>query len=191
MKNRKALPKWLREDYNYIENLIEYARENIGFERGVNIRLRQLADVAKTYLETLVFIPINTGELVDSLHIEEEFEMHGSYRYLKVIKISFEAEYAKYVEFGTGIVGEQSSHKLAGEVGWDYDINSHGLSGWSYVDKQGKYHHTLGQPPSAFLYKTYLMLKALAESNPTTKKWYEVTFETDEENNPFVSIYKR
>ena len=40
--------------------------------------------------------------------------------------------YAVFVEFGTGVVGERNPHPKAGEQGWVYDTKGHGESGWWY-----------------------------------------------------------
>lgn len=43
-----------------------------------------------------------------------------------------------YIEFGTGIVGEQNQHELASELGYQYDLNKHGEQGWSFVQENSK-----------------------------------------------------
>lgn len=61
--------------------------------------------------------------------------------------------WAVYVEYGTGIVGEQSPHPVPETAGWVYDINNHGVAGWWYVIRKGAF-WTQGQIGSAFLYTT-------------------------------------
>ena len=53
--------------------------------------------------------------------------------------ITSNSPYAIYVEYGTGVYGENSSH---GEEGW-----------WYYAE--GDSHWTKGQPPRQFMYRTY------------------------------------
>lgn len=63
------------------------------------------------------------------------------------------AWYAAYVEFGTGIVGEQSPHP--DPQGWQYDVNSHGEKGWWYFnDRDQKWHWTKGFQSRPFMYNT-------------------------------------
>lgn len=63
------------------------------------------------------------------------------------------AWYATAVEFGTGVVGENSPHPQPD--GWNYDVNSHGESGWWYMNnKDGIFHWTKGMPSRPFMYNT-------------------------------------
>lgn len=67
--------------------------------------------------------------------------------------------YAKYVEFGTGIVGSKESHPAYSQKGWRYDINSHGEAGWKYPKKDGTYGWTSGQVAQKFVYQAVLDLE--------------------------------
>ena len=72
--------------------------------------------------------------------------------------------YAVYVEFGTGIIGQQSPHPLSGELGYVYDVNSHGENGWVYFnDRDGQYHWTTGMPSRPFMYNTVKQLDSICE----------------------------
>lgn len=72
--------------------------------------------------------------------------------------------YALWVEFGTGLVGQQSPHPEAGALGYVYDVNSHGSDGWTYFnERDGKYHFTTGMPSRPFLYLTIKELDAICE----------------------------
>lgn len=74
------------------------------------------------------------------------------------------SNYAIFVEFGTGVVGEGSSHPKASEYGWVYDVNGHGESGWWYptdaddpnptkkLGKEGWIAFTRGQASRPFMY---------------------------------------
>jgi hypothetical protein len=63
--------------------------------------------------------------------------------------------YAAFVEFGTGIRGQEAQHPLAGIEGWVYDTNNHGEAGWTYFNEQdGKFHWTNGMPSRPFMYET-------------------------------------
>jgi hypothetical protein len=189
MRYRGPLPKEIRNDYRRLEKMIEDALNYIKFVRGKNKRLWQLAEVAESYLRWLV--PVDSGELVDSIELKPEYELHGRYNYLVSITITLNAPYAKFVEFGTGVIGQNNPHKEADNVGWDYDINDHGEKGWVYYNKKtGRFFWTKGEEPSAFLYKTFLMLESMIGSTVTNKKWYGLEFDVDENTNPYIRIYK-
>ena len=61
--------------------------------------------------------------------------------------------WAKFVEFGTGIVGSKSPHPDTSIIGWKYDVNEHGEEGWFYFRDQ-KWHWTKGLPSRPFIYET-------------------------------------
>lgn len=65
-----------------------------------------------------------------------------------------------YVEFGTGIVGKLSPHPLQSELGIVYDVNQHGLKGWTYYDeRRKKWNRTTGMESRPFIYdsKKYMV----------------------------------
>ena len=41
-----------------------------------------------------------------------------------------------YVEFGTGLIGEQNPHGKANELGYEYDVNNHGSKGWNWKNEE-------------------------------------------------------
>ena len=88
-------------------------------------------------------VPVETGQLKGSFVKEVSTQIATIYTDLA---------YAKFVEFGTGIVGE-GSHPLASEKGWIYDINHHGESGWRYQSKDGSWYWTQGQTGKKFMYQ--------------------------------------
>lgn len=72
-------------------------------------------------------------------------------------------EYAPYVEFGTGYVGDEHPHPQDAELGItrshpvreykDKNGNVRQVKGWVYKDKiKGKFYFTRGQPARPFLY---------------------------------------
>jgi len=72
--------------------------------------------------------------------------------------------YAMYVEFGSGIRGQEAQHPMAGELGYVYDVNNHGEDGWVYFnDRDGQYHWTDGMPSRPFMYDTVRELDAICE----------------------------
>lgn len=77
-------------------------------------------------------------------------------------------EYFSFVEYGTGIVGLGLQHPKASEIGWEYDTNQHGDSGWWYpsseddpnptkkLTESGWWAWTAGQASRPFMYKSWL-----------------------------------
>ena len=90
--------------------------------------------------------PMDTGELMSSI----EGEANGEKGYIRAT-----AGHAAYVEFGTGVVGEGTHPN---PVGWAYDVNGHGTSGWVYKDDFGQFTWTMGQPANPFMYNTAQLL---------------------------------
>lgn len=74
--------------------------------------------------------------------------------------IKTDVPYAVYVEFGTGVVGKDSSHPVADLEGWRYDINNHGEAGWLYFNERDqKWHWTKGMESRPFMYNTLQILE--------------------------------
>ena len=68
--------------------------------------------------------------------------------------------YAVYVEFGTGIIGQQSPHPLSGELGYVYDVNNP----WRWVDGyDGQYPLDNRNAISPFMYNTVKQLDLICE----------------------------
>lgn len=84
---------------------------------------------------------VDTGELINSF----VKTING-----RVGRISNVSRYAKYVEYGTGIVGANSQHPKANQVGWRYR-----QKGWVYF-KNNRFFYTQGQTSKAFMFKAYL-----------------------------------
>lgn len=72
------------------------------------------------------------------------------------IEIGYGADYANYVEYGTGIMGENDPHPEP--TMWDefegYDLQNHGDNGWKYIGKDGRLHWTKGMPSRPIVYNT-------------------------------------
>lgn len=78
---------------------------------------------------------------------------------------------AKYLEFGTGIIGADNPHPIAGDFGWQYDVNGHGEFGWWYptddtdpnpykkIIDGSVYGWTRGQVGQRFMYSTAQYLR--------------------------------
>ena len=103
---------------------------------GVEIAQVQVAQLDAWY----------TGELMNSIS-----GYYSPTTGVGIIKAG--AYYAAYVEFGTGVVGGQSSHP--NPQGWQYDVNAHGESGWVYYDDySGNFRWTKGFKSRPFMYNT-------------------------------------
>lgn len=130
--------------------LLQYA---LRLEATEKLILQRLAEYAKHQMEVHLLESVNsetsTGELISSLSIE-----YGEH----FARVFTENEYAKYVEFGTGIVGSNNPHPQLPN-NWKYDVNSHGEKGWVYTAKDGKQYWTKGEIAHQFAYRTYLDLK--------------------------------
>lgn len=138
-------------------------------EKGVEIARVQIADLDAVF----------TSELLSSIHSEYEGSTKGG----SVWAVVAGTDHAIFVEFGTGIVGQE--HPYPGEfpdgVTWDYasgktirqamqDISINGdtfvKAGeyyWTYIGDDGKLHITKGMPSRPFMYYTSLQLMKLVE----------------------------
>lgn len=131
--------------FNSIKNakglLVKY-RDDIEYKTDLSVK--QLTQIGYEYMMSI--IKFDSGELASSISWNyDKAENKG------VIKVG--AEYAIFVEFGTGIVGANSPHPST--ENWNYDINNHGENGWWYYDsKQDRFRWTKGQTASAFVYRT-------------------------------------
>lgn len=88
-------------------------------------------------------VPVDTGELRGSIHTAIEHREGGTQGIVYTNK-----EYAPYVEFGTGPVG-QAQH-----AGIDPDVNvSYRQTPWVYKSKKdGNFYYTRGQPARPYMY---------------------------------------
>lgn len=96
------------------------------------------------------YVKIDTGNLSNSIQKEVTKEYARVYT---------NEEYAKYVEFGTGVVGKDNSHPKAAEKGWRYDVNSHGEKGWVYTKNGEDFYWTKGQKAQKFMWQAFLDTK--------------------------------
>lgn len=86
--------------------------------------------------------------------------------------IVVDCDYAVFVEFGTGIVGKNSSYigKAMNEVGYScgggssYVVTADGRIGWYYPTDDGKYRFTEGMPSRPFMYRTGLEISDVISS---------------------------
>lgn len=117
-------------------------------------------EIAKMHVSSLD--AVYTGELLNS--IDGYFDASKGIGYVRA-----GSPYAIFVEFGTGVVGEGTSGEAGaidahGAMYWEYDINGHGLDGWTYFnEKDGQFYHTLGQPARPFMSMTTRLLDSEVE----------------------------
>ena len=75
-----------------------------------------------------------------------------------------ESEYAKFVEYGTGIVGENNPHPEPGD--WEYNVPSEHKTldgGWVYYDEHlNRFQFTYGAVSKPFMYHTYYDLRDIS-----------------------------
>jgi len=97
---------------------------------------------------------IYSSELMSSLKTEYQ----GSTKDGATWVVYTDCEYAKFVEFGFGIIGSQNPHPMTSLVSWKYDINEHGEKGWFYK-KNGQWFWSKGQPSKPFMWETAIELR--------------------------------
>lgn len=113
-------------------------------EKGVEIAKIKITDYDAIY----------TGELLASINSEQGAVIQNGATWI----IYTNCPWAKFVEFGTGVVGEHSPHPNISIVGWKYDVNEHGEKGWFYF-RDGEWHWTKGMPSRPFFYETAMDLR--------------------------------
>lgn len=130
--------------------------------RGVvNALVAQLVDdgvaIAKAHIVTMG--AVESTELLAG--IEGAFDSVLGIGYVKS-----SSNHTWFVEFGTGIVGEQNEGLAPPYItGYVQNASGHDESGWYYYDeKQGRRRWTRGMPPRPFMYKTLLDLQERARS---------------------------
>ena len=104
-------------------------------EKGVEIARVQIADLDAIF----------TSELISSVHAEYEGSTKGG----GIWAVIAGTDHAAFVEFGTGIVGQQSPYP-----GKTIHQISDGRYGWFYQDDNGDWWFTEGMPSRPFMYLT-------------------------------------
>jgi hypothetical protein len=114
--------------------------------------------IVKEELEALVYSQegqeYRTNALLESIQGEYDPQTNTG-------RIWTDNYYAPFVEFGTGIIGANQSHPEWDRYGWNYDVNSHGITGWVYLnDRTGRLQHTLGYRSRPFMYNSRKRLES-------------------------------
>lgn len=113
--------------------------------------------VAIAQMKILGFDAVMTGELLDSMNLEAgDIVSNGATYYIYT-----DCPWAKFIEFGTGIVGSENPHPDTSITGWKYDTNDHGEKGWHYY-RDGEWHWTKGMPSRPFMFETGQALKDMS-----------------------------
>lgn len=160
--------KQLRDYQNTLTYKCQIVAQKLA-EKGVEIARVQIADLDAIFNQDLI------------KSIQSEYV--GSVKGGGVWAVVAGTDHAMFVEFGTGIVGQE--HPYPGElpdgVTWDYasgktirqamqDISINGdtfvKAGeyyWTYIGDDGKLHITKGMPSRPFMYYTSLQLMKIVE----------------------------
>lgn len=123
-------------------------------EQLIRTLVEKGAEIAKAELIFFWNPAYDTGTLSDSIVGEMLSEREGVVR--------TDVEYALFVEYGTGIVGEIQHHPEPN--GYKYDVHGHGLEGWVYYGTDGKFHRTAGMASRPFMYNTLRNLEEEAKA---------------------------
>ena len=152
-----------------------------------------------------------SGHLESSIKLSYKRDSENRIISAKLHLTGWGAKYGRFVEFGTGIVGEEHSYLIPGvDTWWDYGgEDSEGT--WVFRSKtrahnsggkkKNNYYTTSGQPPRAFMYAAYLKIKELinmgqdsskvvgkySEQMKMNKKWFKVTYGI-KDKNPVVLV---
>lgn len=138
--------KGLEEVDQMVRRIKEY-KKNI--EKSPSDSLDDLLEKGKELMSGMV----DSSSVATSIDTEKFNDNEGS--------IFTEHPIAKYLEYGTGIIGSLYPHpKLP--PGWSYDVNEHGWAGWTYPKPGGGYGRTSGQPGQRFVLDTAFLLRKQA-----------------------------
>lgn len=144
-----------------IEELQAYQK---GVERNTRILVQRLTDfgVNLARVKIVSLGAFDTGELLSAV---------GGY-YSPILNAGFvrvASDHAAFVEFGTGVVGQNSPHtngEYLAKASWGYATGQkifttkNGKVGWIYPTDGGDFRFTEGMPSRPFLYQTALELQS-------------------------------
>lgn len=129
---------------------------------AIGALVQKLTEDGKEFaqFELLRMFAFDTGELTDNVH----FTVMGDYNAgMHTGIIATNTYYAVFVEYGTGVVGENFHHP--NPIGWEYDYHHHGDEGWYYFDhREGRKRWTKGYKARPFMYNTHKELQRIALS---------------------------
>nr|DAL10102.1 MAG TPA_asm: tail component protein [Caudoviricetes sp.] len=143
--SNKSIQNAVKEVENYAYSLTDKCNE---FAK----KLAQIG-VQTAKMKVAQYDAVYTGELLSSINYEQGAVIKKGATWI----VYTGCPWAKFVEFGTGIVGKENPHPDIGIVGWKYDVNNHGEKGWFYF-RDGEWHWTKGMPSRPFMYETSIEL---------------------------------
>nr|DAF15619.1 MAG TPA: tail component protein [Caudoviricetes sp.] len=137
---------------NAIQELEDYKQELV---RKCHLLAEKLAEkgVEIAKIKIASYDAVYTGELLESINCEPGAVIKEGASWI----IYTDCPWAKFVEFGTGIVGAHHPHTDTSISGWKYDVNEHGEAGWFYF-RDGEWNWTKGMPSRPFMYETNIEL---------------------------------
>lgn len=98
-----------------------------------------------------------TGELLDS--VVGYFDPASM-----TIVVEVGADYAWYVEFGTGIPGQRTAHPKAKEQGWRYNVRGREPGEtWQFMASDGNFYYTEGQRSKRFMLRAEERIRQILE----------------------------
>lgn len=131
--------------------------EHLGGDIGDAMEKVVLREAKRIQADAKRLAPVETGRLRGSITAGVERDADGDI----VGTVGTNADYAAYVEFGTGPVGEASPKVLPPGASPAYRKD-----GWTYKDvKTGEFRHTKGQPAQPFLYPAFKANEASVKEN--------------------------
>ena len=142
------------------QQLIEYQED---LNEKLDLFVRKLCEKGVEIAKEKVSVhdAIDTGELLNSIDLREgDIIKNGSQWFIYT-----DCDYAKFIEFGTGVVGENSPYPTSTPIEWNYASGKtifttiDGKTGWYYPTKDGQFRFTEGQPSRPFMYETTLELR--------------------------------
>lgn len=148
--NTKSIQNAIKEIEQYKQEIIQKTQlfaERLA-QKGVEMAEYKILDYDAVY----------TGELLASIKLEKGQVYTNGAEYI----VYTDCPWAQFVEFGTGIVGDENQHPYADVFNWKYDVNEHGEYGWWYWnDTEGEWRWTKGMPSRPFMYETAMQLQQL------------------------------
>lgn len=144
----------LQKDLEKYRDSLEYKAALLAeklAERGVEIARVQVSSLDAVF----------TRELLSSIHSEYKGSQKGG----AIFAVVADSDHAAFVEFGTGIIGQESPYpyELPEGVSWQYASGktirqlADGRYGWFYP-KDGQWYFTEGMPSRPFMYQTSMEL---------------------------------
>lgn len=129
---------------------------------------RLLEKVCQIFVQLAQYNLLKSGYNVSSLVDNIFYTRYGKNKYRVGIRNNTQKPIMYFLEFGTGAVGRENQHPLAGEIGWEYLVNKHrtsnGIEGWTYYDETtSEYVFTRGLKAVSYIYDTLQEMPKIIE----------------------------